>query len=299
MADAPQRPAKGLTGTVGLIVAVVVLLVLEGGLVAGVFLSPSFGSKLEAKVAAVDRAWSGTKGHPGLRTRIADGFRSAYDGWIAPMFSSSIPAKGSDAYAGCVKCHKDYASQRQFSTVYMDHPLHAQLGVSCNTCHPDTQHPSPPLPLESVCAKCHQQVNTKGQCDLCHPPASLPHFYQLGAPRQGPVQCSTCHPNKVLPTNATTPLVHIADFTGNRRTICLQCHTVSNCEYCHQTITPVPGSPHPSNWLAIHPQAADPYGGQNDCYTCHTMEWCADKCHAVTNGQAPPLLPLPSASPPS
>jgi hypothetical protein len=282
-----------------LILVIVLVLAAEGVLVALVFFSPTTTFKLQDRMAAIERSWNGTKGHPGYRTRLADDFKSAYDDWIAPMFASNTSAQVTDTYAGCVKCHKDYATTKVFNGIYISHPLHAQMGVTCQTCHPETDHPNPPLPLESTCAKCHTEVNTKGQCGLCHAPASLPHFYLLGAPRQGPVDCSTCHPTNMLATGPKPPLVDSSTFTGRDPAVCLRCHQAAGCISCHQVMTPTPGSPHPADWVSLHPQVVIDQGGLADCYTCHTVAWCADKCHAVVNRIAPPLLPLPTPPPPA
>jgi hypothetical protein len=124
-------------------------------------------------------------------------------------------------------------------------------------------------------------VEDQQQCQTCHPPASLPHFYLLGAPRQGVVQCEVCHPSGSFQERATQPLVS-GDFTGSDDATCRACHARTTCESCHQP-------PHPAGWLDDHGLAAGE--GDTTCYQCHTTTWCADRCHAVT--QTNPLVPRP------
>lgn len=269
--------------TVVLITVIMVVLLAEGALVAAVFISPKTGERLQGVVAAADRAWSGTKNSPGIRTRVARAFHGGYENWIAPLYSSPATPKGDTEFATCVNCHADYGSKRRFMAVFMNHPLHAQLGVACGTCHTANDHPDPVHPQEKVCATCHAEVQTQGKCGFCHPPASLPHFYLLGAPRQGVVECDVCHPKQSFQETTPTPKVHITDLTGTNRQICLSCHTTSTCNQCH-------GTPHPSNWVQDH----GPIVGEGtgvDCYTCHVSTWCADRCHSVTPTN--PLVPRP------
>jgi hypothetical protein len=264
------------------IVVIFGLLLLEGMLVAFVFVSPTGSQKLSDVVSSVSKAWNGTKDDPGFKTDVATTFHHGYQNWIVPLWSEPKTPAGNPEFTACVTCHKDYATERKFS-VYMNHPLHAQLGVSCATCHPENAHPNPPHPLEKVCATCHEQVNEKSQCSLCHPPASLPHFYLMGAPRQGVVQCDVCHPKNSFGGQATTPQVQLGDFSGVDRGKCLSCHQEATCAGCHP-------SNHTADWATTH----GPTVGQDNptvCYTCHTTTWCADRCHSVTPTN--PLVPRP------
>ncbi len=270
---------------IAVIVVIFALLLLEGMLVAFVFISPTGSQKLSNVVSSVSEAWNGTKDKPGIKTDVASAFHHGYQSWIVPLWSKPQTPNGDPQFTACVGCHQDYGTQRKFS-VYMDHPLHAQLGVSCATCHPENAHPNPPHPQEKVCATCHDEVNQKSQCSLCHPPASLPHFYLMGAPRQGVVQCDVCHPKNSFGGQATTPQVQLGDFSGVDRSICLSCHQESTCAQCHP-------SNHPADWATTH----GPTVGQDNptvCYTCHTSTWCADRCHAVTPTN--PLVPRPIPS---
>ena len=267
---------------IAVIAGIFVLLLLEGALVAFVFISPSGSEKLSNVVSSANDTWNGTKDHPGIKTNVASAFHRGYQDWIVPLWSEPQTPQGDPEFTACVTCHEDYATQRKFS-VYMNHPMHAQLGVTCATCHPENAHPNPPHPLEEACATCHEEVKHKNECSLCHPPASLPHFYLLGAPRQGVVQCDVCHPDDTFGTRATTPKVQLGDFSGVDRDTCLSCHQASTCLQCHP-------SNHPADWGITH----GPTVGQDNptvCYMCHTSTWCADSCHSVTPTN--PLVPKP------
>jgi hypothetical protein len=264
------------------IVVIFVLLFIEGVLMAFVFVSPSAGEKLGDVKADIIRAWSGAEGQPGVRAKVASAFHRGYQDWIVPLWAEPRTPTGDPEFTACVDCHRDYATKRRFD-VYMNHPLHAQLGIQCTTCHPQNAHPNPPHPLEKVCATCHEQVEQKDACGFCHPPASLPHFYLLGAPRGAIVECNVCHPKKTFDTGANVPLVHVGTFDGVDRGACLSCHEDATCAQCH-----APG--HPSDWVATHGQIVG-QGGAVNCYACHSSTWCSDRCHAVTDTS--PLVPRP------
>jgi hypothetical protein len=256
-----------------LILAVFALLLIEAGLVVFVFVSPSANERLEDVAADVQRAWAGTEDEPGFRTRAAARSQRVYDDWIAPLYRTlEVPAVDPE-FTECVGCHPDYASQRRFN-VYMNHPLHAEIGLECVACHPTNPHPNPPLPREDVCAECHSEVDEKEECGYCHPPASLPHFYYLGSPKHSVVNCDVCHPKNSFTGQNPTPKVDLGDFSGAERETCLSCHAEASCAMCH---TP----PHPADWVATHgPSLVLESTAQ--CYTCHTATWCSDRCHAVT-----------------
>ena len=273
---------KGSRGLVVMIAVVFALLLAEGLLVAYVFISPSASDKLGGVAASVQRAWDGTEDEPGVRTKVADAFRRGYEDWIVPIWYEPQAPTGDPEFAACVECHPDYASKRRFS-VFMNHPLHAQLGVECATCHPQNVHPNPPHPQEKTCAECHDEVRQKDGCVSCHPPASLPHFYLLGAPREGIVSCDTCHPRGSFDAHPTDPLVRTGQLDGTDRTTCLSCHEDTSCQQCHAVS-------HPSNWLRIHGQNLVTGAGAT-CYTCHVATWCADRCHGVTSTN--PFVPKP------
>jgi hypothetical protein len=272
--------------TLVVVISVVMLLILgEAALVVAVFVSPSTGEHLQSVAAAADRSWNGTKHAKGVKDRLTRVVHRGYQDWVASMWTQPANPAPNGEFARCVKCHADYAQTRRFSTVYMNHPLHAELGVACSTCHQQNQHPDPMRPTEDTCKTCHAEVTTQDRCGLCHPPASLPHFYLLGAPRDRVVDCTVCHPKSSFTSTATKPLVHVGHFDGSEQGECTQCHQVSTCRQCHATT-------HPAGWISQHGAAVgeDP----TPCYTCHTGEWCTSRCHAVTSTNPFVPQPLPS-----
>jgi hypothetical protein len=276
------RRSRGLAVLIG----IVVLLVLgESALVIAVFVSPSAGDRLESVAAAADRAWSGTERRPGIAGRVSDAFHTGYRDWIEAMWSRPSTPSVKAEFTRCVKCHADYARKRRFSAVYMNHPMHAELGVACATCHQQNAHPDPVPPAEQTCETCHDEVRSQASCTLCHPPASLPHFALLGAPRDRVVECSVCHPRNAFTSTADTPLVHVEHFDGTDRSTCTQCHEASTCRQCH-------AERHPTNWTRLHGAAVGE--DATPCYRCHTGDWCASRCHAVT--PTAPFVPRPLPS---
>ena len=272
-----RRRSRGL---VVLIFAVFVLLLAEAALVAFVFISPNASEQLEGVGVTVQRVWDGSNGQPGLRERAAETAGTVYQRWVEPLWQEPAVPSVNPEFTSCVDCHPDYASQRRFG-VYMDHPLHAEIGVECVTCHPTNPHPDPPLPLEKVCADCHAEVNQKDGCGYCHPPASLPHFYYLGAPKNSVVECEVCHPKGAFTGAAPAPQVFLDDFSGGDEQACLSCHENASCQQCH-------AQPHPITWINTHgPTVLQT--SSTACYACHAGYWCSDRCHAAV-----PPKPIPS-----
>jgi len=267
-----------------LIGVVTALLLFEVALVTAVFVSPNTAEDLRGFGTSLSRGWNGAEGQPGFRTRVAQGVSSGYDDWIAPLYSDAKPPASADAFADCTTCHKRYAKTLRYPSVYMNHPLHAELGVACDTCHTNNTHPNPERPREDVCATCHTDVEKQGSCTTCHPPGALPHFYLLGAPRDAAVECAVCHPVNSFGTHTTTAKVS-GTFTGSDPSSCLQCHQEVNCTLCH-------AQPHPANWISQHGFEAG-QSGLTDCYTCHTGAWCGTRCHNVTTVAPFTKLPLP------
>jgi hypothetical protein len=271
---------KRSRGLVILISVIVALLVAEAALVVFVFVSPGAKDELGGVAESVQRIWYGTEGDPGIRTRTARAAHEAYEDWIVPIWEDLEPPPLDPDFTACVECHPDYATQKKFN-VYMDHPLHAELGMACETCHPQNPHPNPPRPQESACAECHDQVDDKEQCSYCHPPASLPHFYYFGAPKQSVVDCSVCHPKETFDVGKPTSKVVLGIFDGSDQQECLSCHQDSSCESCH-------GQPHPLGWVGLHSSTVLK-SSATQCYACHLGTWCSDRCHAGV-----PPRPIPS-----
>jgi len=291
MGQRKKKRRRGSRRLTVLAIIVALLVLAEGALVASVFLVPGSTERFREVVADAERLWTGSEDSPGIPDRVGGAVTNIYRAWVETMWVVPRPEGDDETFQRCVSCHEDYATKRRFSSVYMDHPLHAQLDVACETCHRDITHPSPLRVEERVCSTCHGEVQERGQCMVCHPPASLPHFYLLGAPREGPVQCDACHPKDAFEsTSATHRLVHAEPFDGSNRKQCLSCHDTTTCESCHQ-------ERHPANWRSSH-GAGVAWGGAVTCYACHTVNWCSDSCHAATPSNPIGPKPLPRGDSP-
>lgn len=269
-------------GLLVLITVIFALLLAEAALVIFVFVSPSANQRLESVAVDLKDAWVGTPKEPGLRTQTARRTHDLYEDWILPLWQGPNVPGVEPEFTACVDCHRDYATKRRFN-VYMNHPLHAEIGVECVTCHPTNPHPNPPRPREDVCATCHSEVDEKEQCGYCHPPASLPHFYYLGSPKGTVVECDVCHPKNSFAGQHPGPKVHTT-FSGSDADTCLECHERTTCRLCH-------AEPHPPGWASSHGDQA--VLGGTTCTRCHTSNWCSDRCHAVTSLNPLPPQPLP------
>jgi hypothetical protein len=259
-----------------LLMGLAVLLFVELALLLSLFAFPGFAVKAQQIVTAAAQAWSGTAEEAGVRAELGSWIQSAYSEVVEPL--KPLPPPGPpDAeqplFSGCVSCHTDYAESKRFRSSYMDHPLHAELGVTCATCHEDVEHPDPEPPRERTCASCHQEdVRRGGNCRLCHPPGSLPHFYLLGVDREGPVECTACHiPSEGGEDPEPPALVRARVFDGSDETECASCHVQAKCDSCH-------AEPHTPEWISEHGE--DGSGWASWCSTCHTPTWCGERCHS-------------------
>ena len=279
LSDPPRRRRR--RGLVVLLSVIVVVLLAEAGLVVAVFVSPSAGERLESAATSARRAWGGTEGEPGVRTRSAQAAERWFDAWIAPLWRGPEEPQAEPEFTACVDCHEDYATTRRFG-VYMNHPLHAEIGVRCETCHPTNPHPSPPRPREAVCEEVTRRsvrrtsAATATRRDRCRISTSW-------ARRRGAsVRCDVC-PKDAFDAAATEPLIDVGAFGGQDAGACRSCHEDTTCESCHD-------NGHPVGWATTH----GAYALGADCSTCHTVTWCADRCHAVTSVNPLQPKPLPS-----
>lgn len=253
-----RGPVLWLLGILG------VLLLAEVALVVTVLTSDNGNDSVHDAAVSTRDYLFGTRHSPGALERVGD----AGSGLVRVFTGESDHAKRGDAkFAGCISCHPDYGTDRRFSATYIDHSQHAELGLTCAKCHVDTAHPNPEPPDEKVCSSCHKEVKQKGKCELCHPPGSLPHFYQAGLPREGPVACDTCHQQGAFAAgNVPLPVVDPAN-----KAMCLTCHEQTKCDSCHGL--------HPANWISIHGQSVSQEGA-GACSACHDVTSCVTQCHS-------------------
>jgi len=252
-----RGPVVWLLGLLG------VLLLAEVALVATVLTSENGNDSVYNAAVSTREFLFGTRGSPGAFERAGDVGSNV----VRVLTGGSRQAeRGDTKFAGCISCHPDYGTDRKFSATYIDHSKHTEMGLSCAKCHIDTAHPNPVLPSEKVCATCHKEVKKKGKCDLCHPPGSLPHFYQAGFPREGPVACNTCHKQGAF-SEANVPLPVV---DPSNKPMCLTCHEQKKCDSCHGL--------HPANWVSIHGQSVF-HDGATACSGCHNVTTCATACH--------------------
>ena len=279
-----------MTGVYRFVGTVVVLIVLEAVVVATVVLVPD--ARLTLTQAASDTAaiWLGSEERQGNFEVFTGGFNDFYAGWLQPL--AGPPATGQaadDTFSECIACHSDYSSKTKFTTVLMDHPLHAELGVGCGECHTDIAHPLPLPPSETVCAGCHPETNPDNEtreCALCHSPGTLTHYQEAGIRESSAVDCNTCHLPGSLGGTATHSLIQEHRFNGEDEAICMNCHQSADCGECH-------GVDHPDDWISEHgPDVL--FGSTATCNNCHSGQWCAGACHDAGTLYGDRLLPLPS-----
>lgn len=256
-----------------IVVSVVALFIIEGVTVAAVLTSQDARDGLGGFAQDVSDLWAGTEETPGLFARFGDRAEETITSWILPVWESpqTQPADPTE-FSRCTDCHEEYWRRVRSSDLYFNHPLHAQEGITCGTCHTDTSHPEPLAPPERVCAECHTEVGAESECRYCHVPGSLPHYYDFAMPRGGYVDCGACHLPDSFVAGSDHHLITIGSFDGTVPGECTSCHTTQKCQSCHSV-------DHPGNWAQDHGEQVD-FGGANNCGTCHTEAFCSDACHA-------------------
>lgn len=254
-------------GLIGLMLGIGVLLVAEATLVAAVMVSPSARVAVSAKLAGMTEVLAGSEDTPGLAGRVSGGAGNFFRTWAEPLWSGPTSKPSESGFEKCISCHADYAATERTGAVRMSHPLHAQQDITCGKCHTENEHPDPGIPSEKGCATCHEETKSTDKCSFCHPVGSLPHYYLVGVPRDGAVDCGTCHAPGVIAMGAGRSRLSAPSFTGKDQKLCSSCHEKTVCAQCH-------AEKHPSNWLQVHG------GGEAaPCLTCHRYEWCGERCH--------------------
>ncbi|NIA24945.1 MAG: hypothetical protein GWP04_05185 [Gammaproteobacteria bacterium] len=266
--------------------AALVLVLFEAVLIIAIFVSPTFRDDLGATVQRAAATWTAKDNAPGLPERARSLLSPLYRNWVEPLWKLRAAPTPDQEFASCLECHSDYAQQRRFGDLLLNHAEHASSGVACATCHTDTAHPEPLPPPEDACAECHD-VKDPSLCDTCHTPGSVGHFFLLGYPRPATPDCDTCHlPGSIGGHHGG--LVDAAAFDGSDPGACAACHEQATCDACHDVS-------HPEDWVATH-GSSTVRADRGPCDSCHTIRWCADSCHA---GRTIPLRELPAFPPKS
>ena len=277
-----------MTGVYRFVVLIVILVVLEAALVGAVVLVPDARQSLTQAAVDAGAVWSGSETRAGNFAVLGDAVEEFYQTWLRPLGGPPPVETAPAEFGGCVECHSSYASKTRFSTVLMDHPLHAELGVPCATCHTDVAHPLPLPPSEDVCTECHDETTRAGDpaaCALCHPAGRLTHYQIAGLRGSAAVDCNTCHLPGTLGGEALGELIEHHRFDGADSAICVECHEPSDCAACHS-------ADHPDDWITQHgPDVA--YSSQASCNRCHSSQWCTGACHDAGTLLGDRLLPLP------
>lgn len=263
-----------------LIALVVILVLAEAALVAAVLVDPDVARTVSNTGADIVEAWTGDEEADGIFASYGGAASDAFSTWVRPLWKGPTPGVPDPEFSDCLGCHADYAERPRSRSIYIDHPLHATLGIGCRGCHTDIVHPNPLPPTEKTCATCHAEVDSPSECQLCHVPGTLAHYEQMGMPRDGFVDCATCHLPGRFSTSTSGHLAEHGSFDGTSPDECSSCHTTEWCGRCH-------GSQHGEDWLGVHGQSVS-YEGQSQCIRCHSSVSCA-ACHS---GESKKPLPI-------
>lgn len=180
--------------------------------------------------------------------------------------------------------------------IIFDHPLHIDVGMSCDDCHSNMEHLSVgarAIPSHDDCASCHT-VDDDQHCAMCHrdpdDPVGMPskgEFYIGFAHNEhikSGLNCEQCHSN-LDKIDAVPAIPMMSD--------CQSCHLQMSaslsCEICHDGKRPLPQDHKMFTWKqtdhgleARHPVS--------DCAVCHTQQSC-NQCHQGINLTGTPHAP--------
>ena len=262
-----------------LTVAIVVVILAEGALLAAVVLDSDAERRARKAGSDLAEAWMGNDESEGILATYGDAADDFIDRWVRPLWSAPEPHQADQAFSGCLACHVGYTEKRKFDDLYFNHPVHQESGLGCMDCHTNTAHPSPPPPEMETCAECHTEVTTPGECQLCHAPGTLSHFERLGVGSNDFENCGACHLPGSLERTDNQSLPSHPTFNGVDSDVCLACHATDWCARCHE-------DEHPDDWVGTHGQSVLDTGG--NCFDCHTGALCGP-CHEG----AATKLPLP------
>ena len=258
-----RRSVLWLVGILGLLLAA------EVALVVAVSTSSGADSKVRDSVIATRKFFLGDVHSRGAFERVGSNVKDVASELVGVLSGADDGRrKGDNKFAQCISCHRDYASKQRFSTTYLDHSRHSEIGLTCAECHTDTAHPKPEVPREKACAECHKEVNQRNKCDTCHPPGALPHFYRAGFPREGAVRCDSCHKRDAFTVDGGGVALPVLDRSDTAT--CMNCHEQQKCDSCHGT--------HPADWIRRHGESVLGDGGTS-CTECHELTTCTSACH--------------------
>jgi len=161
--------------------------------------------------------------------------------------------------ANCKKCHRETREMVVYHGLKITHRRHWDRKIGCTVCHANVVHgenaATKNTPSMQTCFKCHDGRKASNVCGTCHE--------TLGVRRATPFSPEWVAGHK-----------EEARQGGDS---CKRCHHQDFCNNCHTMATP-----HPGNWLDLHPAAYRRDPGQ--CAVCHPKNiqsiFCGD-CHKV------------------
>ncbi|MBP6875336.1 MAG: cytochrome c3 family protein [Candidatus Eisenbacteria bacterium] len=193
-------------------------------------------------------------------------------------------AQGNAAMQGPAQAASEEAAAGLADRILFSHALHAESGVSCETCHAAAESQTGGdnlLPAMETCGACHDIASSE-HCGMCHANPEAPGI----APRvtavaqrfpharhvSGEGSCERCHgPVQAGP--------HLPD-----KSLCRNCHEtasgLSDCRLCHADTEPLRPSSHGPEWELVHASAARVDASR--CSVCHSQTDC-QQCHSGDN----------------
>lgn len=168
---------------------------------------------------------------------------------------------------------------------------------NCSSCHVDVDNNPTGVRIEKYNLAFSHQIHLKKikDCNTCHQPL-LDGVRDISLPDMR--ACISCHKERLVSTDCMTchqpgenlkPANHSGDFlhthgqlaksegvTGNKSKNCNTCHTVNQCQECHQGEN-LDRLTHPLNYEFTH--SFEARGKEKTCTTCHIdRAFCID-CH--------------------
>ncbi len=170
----------------------------------------------------------------------------------------------------CLLCHqKEMSKTVTVGTLKMNHAAVVADGWKCQTCHPNSGHPTASARATGytmdMCMTCHS-VNPKDtkSCLDCH----VANAAVVSAPQPG----TSKSPWRVTHGPNWQKTHGMGDLTT-----CKSCHGGTFCYQCHSL-----NVPHPEGYLGKHGQdVISRSDGRAHCLTCHKNGTACENCHGL------------------
>lgn len=185
----------------------------------------------------------------------------------------------------CLACHKEIAEETIENPergVRVSHAEPLAAGMVCVECHVGTPHdPKRTGPGMSACVTCHDSETADASCVLCHQGETSDAAQGRSFPAQRLVpfrDCAGCHPQDTCDECHGLRMPHTAEFEAydharyagfDLKELCWRCHTIGDCQKCHETKEGIWGHGTGDVWRTQHAMIGHENPGGCGCHAAH------------------------------